>query len=56
LSLSTLFDDSINLDSIFFFFDTLFDGHVLDLLGVEALTMMLLHVAVTVDLLDKANH
>lgn len=56
LSLSTFLNNSVNLDSIFFFLNTLLDVHVFDLFGIEALSMMLLHVAVAVHLLDKANH
>lgn len=56
MSLSTFFYDSVYLDSILLFLDTLLDVHVFNLLGVEALAVVLFHAAVAVHLLDEANH
>lgn len=56
LSLSSFLNNSINLDPVFFLLNTFFNIHVFDLLGVEALSMMLLHTAIAMHLLDKADH
>lgn len=53
---SSLFDNPVDLDSVLFLFNTLLDVQVLDLLGVEALPVVLLHAAVAVHVLHEADH
>lgn len=55
-NLTSLFDNSVYLDSILLLFNTLFHLIVLHLLGVEALTVVLLHGAVSVHCLHETNH
>jgi len=54
--LTSLLDNSVYLDSVLFLFNTLLDVQVLNLLGVEALAMVLLHAAVPVHLLHETDH
>ena len=53
---SRFFDNPVNLNTILLLFDTLFNVHVAYLLSIVALSMMILHATVTMDLLDETNH
>lgn len=54
--LALFFNNPVNFDSIFLLFNTFFNFEMTDLLCVKALSMMLLHTTISMDMLYETNH